>query len=68
MNSRSRQVFFSIGSKYSGVLLVGVLQYWRQGMEAGRERDKWMEATLPGLVVRQHAGIYLGQSVDVVDD
>ena len=47
---------------------MGILQYWMEGREAGREMDKWMEATLPGLVVGQHAAIYLGQSPDVVDD
>ena len=49
----------SIGSKYCGVLQAGILLQARQGSRG--ERDKWMEATLERLVVRQHAGIYKGQ-------
>ena len=49
----------SIGSKYSGALQAGILLQARQGSRG--ERDKWMEATLERLVVRQHAGIYKGQ-------
>ena len=49
----------SIGSKYSEVLQAGILLQARQGSRG--ERDKWMEATLERLVVRQHAGIYKGQ-------
>ena len=55
----SSQVLCSIGSKYCGVLQAGILLQARQGSRG--ERDKWMEATLERLVVRQHAGIYKGQ-------
>ena len=37
----SRQVFCSIWIKYSGVLQVGILQYWRVGREAGRGINGW---------------------------